>query len=224
MKQLFMGLLCFLMPFKSASQENEQVLAAEAIYTGDFFNSFFGGTKQGFGYMGLIDLSLSLDLNLLGLKGGGAFSVNIQNTHGRSLTGEYVGDIQTISNIDNRNAAYLYQLFYARQTGKVGFLIGKHDLNSEFIASDLGGEYVNSSFGIMPAVSMNLSPSIFPKTSAALVASYQANDQISIKAAVYDGNPLDLETDPYGLDFKMSKEEGFCQLQKQPIPITKMVR
>ncbi len=192
----------------------EKAVTFGAIYTGDALNNFTGGIKKGFGYLGHIDLTMDIQFDQMGIWSGGQLFFEVQNTHGITPSSDIVGDIQVLSNIDNGNFTYLYQLWYCQTIGPLSLTIGRHDLNSEFLASDLGGEYLNSSFGIMGLAPLNMPVSIFPKTGMGLVLKYQINEAIVFKTAFYDGDPLDLGRDRYGLDFRISSTESFLSISE----------
>ncbi len=193
-------------------KKEEKSVTFGATYTGDAVNNFRGGIKKGFGYLGHISFIMDIQLEQKGIWSGGHFFVEAQNTHGITPSTDLVGDIQVLSNIDNGNFTYLFQLWYRQTVGPLSVTIGRHDLNSEFLASDFGGEYLNSSFGIMGLAPINMPVSIFPKTGLGLVMSYELNDKITFKSALYDGDPLDLGRDRYGLDFRISSTESFLSI------------
>lgn len=183
-------------------------------YIGDAFANFSGGLKSGSSYMGFMDITASISPEALGLWKNGELFVNVQNTHGASLSGEYVGDAQVVSNIDNGDYTYLYQLWYKQNINNFSFIFGLHDLNAEFFASDFGGEYVASSLGIMPLASLNVPVAIFPKTTLALILKYEFNDQLAFQTAVYDGDPLDLDTVPYNSKLLIGDDHGIFSVSE----------
>lgn len=216
-KALFVAIVIFILNVPVFAEDDEsgeknKAVTFGATYTGDALNNFSGGIKKGFGYLGHISATMDIQLDQMGIWSGGQFFVEAQNTHGATPSADLVGDMQVLSNIDNGNFTYLYQLWYRQTVGPLSVTIGRHDLNSEFLASDYGGEYLNSSFGIMGLVPINMPVSIFPKTGLGLIASYKIKDKFNIKSAVYDGDPLDLGRDRYGLDFRISSTESFLSI------------
>jgi porin len=163
-----------------------------------------GGIKTGFTWLGLIDLSAYLSTSSLGLWKGGSFFADLQNTHNGMPSANLVGDVQAFDNIENGNHTYLFQLFYRQQIGNLWILTGLHDLNSEFLSGDYSSDFINSSLGIMPVVSMNSPVSIFPRTTLALAAGYQLS-HFSLKAGVYNGDAGSFEEDPYNLKFSLAR-------------------
>lgn len=187
-------------------------LSFETSYVSEYVANIDGGIKKGSDYLGMIDLMATFDTEAAGLWSEGSFFVQLENTHGGTPSGTYIGDYQVASNIENGYYTYLYQLWYNQQINNFSFLLGLHDLNSEFLASDYAGEYLNSSFGIMPSVAANVPVAIFPKTTLGGIMRYQASEDLFIQAAVYDGDPMCLDTDPYFKNFALSKEEGFISI------------
>lgn len=192
-----------------AQNKMNDAVACEASITNDFSSNLMGGIKKGSVAMGLIDMVAAISTENAGWWKGGEIYMRGQNTHGGSMTGEYVGDIQTLSNLENGNYTYLYEFLYSHQFKKLQICAGIHDLNSELVSSDYGGLYLNSSFGIMPSISMNVPVAIFPHNALAFILQYQASDNFSINAAIYDGNPESLDDNQYGLEYKLRKGDGY---------------
>ena len=193
----------------SFSQESNEFIDFEASYVSDMISNFSGGLNQASAYLGMIDLIVTINTKNAGLWKNGELYVQIENTHGANPAADIVGDFQCFSNIDNGDYTYLYQLWYHHNFNKLSFTVGIHDLNSEFFVSEYSGEYVNSSFGIMPVASMNVSVPIFPKNVLGFIARYDFENNFTVQAAIYDGNPLSLDEDPYGMNYSLSSKDGF---------------
>ena len=140
--------------------------------------------------------------------------LHMQNTHGGSPSQDLAGDLQVCNNNDNGNHTYLYELWYEQTMGNFSILFGKHDLNSEFLTSRYGSEYINSSLGIMPVASMNVPVSIFPKTGLGIIFKCHISKTVSIQTSIYDGDPLDLGKDPHGINFAVRREEGYLSFSE----------
>lgn len=200
---MFIAFVCL-----SYSQD-KMPISYEASYVSDFVSNVSGGVDKGSCYLGMIDIAASINTENANLWKGGELYVQVENTHGSTPTADLVGDLQVFSNIENGNYTYLYQMWYKQHINNSSLTIGVHDLNSEFLASDYAGEYINSSFGIMPTVSMNVPVSIFPKPVFGAVLSHGLTDLLNIKTAVYDGNPLSLDEEPYNTSFKLNDEKSY---------------
>jgi porin len=130
---------------------------------------------------------------MLGVNGGG-MSVRVQHVHGKSLSGDLVGDGQVSSNIDAPDGLRLFEAWLsvpiaANTVVKAGLI----DLNGIFDVQEVGSLFIHSSHGIGPDFSQSglNGPSIFPTTSAAVVAEWQGRG-VALRAGLFDavaGNP-----------------------------------
>jgi len=77
-------------------------ISAEYFYTGVVFNNTRGGisTKGATRYRGNLDLALRLDTAAANWWDGGELYVYMQQSQGTTLTPDFVGDVQSYSNID----------------------------------------------------------------------------------------------------------------------------
>ncbi len=222
-QRLIAGLLlslAFLLTVVNASCQIDESLSFEASYTSDFVNSPYSTLNTGNAYMGVIDLATTLNTEAANLWKGGEFYFHMENTHGATPSADLVGDLQVFSNIDNGDYTYLYQLWYKQTWGDFSIIVGNHDLNSEFVASEYAAEYINSSFGIMPSVSMNVLVSIFPKPCLGSVLQYNVSNRSVFKAAIYEGDPLCLDDEPYNTSFSLNMDDGFLSIGEYAYSLT----
>ncbi|MDQ6994190.1 MAG: carbohydrate porin [Mariprofundaceae bacterium] len=173
----------------------EHGVSIEAVYTGEFARNFDANAVTGNGQKRTIyhtntDITLTIDTEKLGLWSGGTlFIYGLGNTGGSPSA--YTGDLQGYSNIDASYNWLLYEAWYEQQFGDVAsLLMGLHDMNSEFYTSDYASLFLQSSFGIGPTVSGNITaPSIFPKAGLAARLKVTPTENMYIQAAIYDGDP-----------------------------------
>lgn len=183
----------------------------EAVYKGDAYRSFNKELGNRSGYLDNIDLRARVDgEKTLGVKGLRFLAYGLGN-HGDkpSLT---VGDAQGTSNIETPyNTFKLYEL-YADQIlwdGKTSFLLGLHDLNTEFYVTDSAGIFRNSSFGVGKelAQSGQNGPSIFPETSLAFRVKINPTPDFYWQTGIFDaipGNP----PAHYGTQLSLKASDG----------------
>jgi len=198
--------ILMLTKYETQAQNKNNFIEAGVIQ--DFASNMRGGIRTGKAHLGLINLDFTFSTEASNLWENGTFRFQIQNTHGHRPTENLVGDIQVFSNIENGTYTYLYQIWYKHRFRNFSVLLGKHDMNEEFFASDYGGEYINSSFGIMPAVSLNVPISIFPMTTLGMVSQYDINNSMAVKAGVYNGVPGEITHTNFGMDLNLNKENG----------------
>ncbi|MCA9103942.1 MAG: carbohydrate porin [Pirellulaceae bacterium] len=160
----------------------------EYVYTGEVFNNTRGGlnTTNATEYRGNLDVALTADMDDWVGVPGGTFFLYGQDLHGRGITGDHVGDFQTLSNLDNDiNFTQVSEFWWQQELaeGQIWLKLGKQDSNADFCALDLGGDFVGSSFGQIPTLPMPTFPD--PGLGAALFAT--VTDTVSFGAGVYDG-------------------------------------
>ncbi|WP_430815648.1 carbohydrate porin [Carboxylicivirga sp. RSCT41] len=210
-KHLLAAVFLFFLVHKVRSQQ-ENPLTLEASYVFDALNSPNAALATGNAYMGMIDLIAGFNTADAGWWQGGEMAMQVGTTHGATSSADMVGDLQVFSNIDNGNYTYLLELWYKQSFNKFSLTFGVHDMNSEFLVSEYAIDYINSSFGFMPTVSMNVGVSSFPKTCMAVVMAYDVDDNTSLRAGVYQGDPLDLDVEPYNTQFDLSKAGGYLTI------------
>lgn len=173
------------------SQMAEEGLEIELVYTGEIISIVSGGVRPTDGiYLDNTDLTLTLDTGKAGWWTNGTLFVYILSNRGEDPT-DYVGDAQGSSNIEAANNTRLYEFWYEHSFAEdsVSLLFGLHDLNSEFLVTEYGGLFFNSSFGIQPDVSLNARPSIFPVAAPGVRIRWDVISKLTLMAAAYDGTP-----------------------------------
>jgi porin len=156
-------------------------------YYGECFTNTRGGisTKDATRYQALLDLPIAFDFEKMRLHVPGKFFLLAQNTHGRGLTEDFVGDSLVLSDIDSLDniaqvSEYWWQfdLFDDNMTVR----LGKQDLNTEFVYIDLAVDFIQSSFELTPSAGL---PS-FPDPSMAGLVLMQLKDSLQLKVGVWD--------------------------------------
>jgi porin len=136
-------------------------------------------------YAGLTDVMFSLDTEGAGWWTGGLFFVDLQNTRGGDIS-DVVGDVQGVSNIvappGTRFAEYYLDQSFA--DGRFRLKIGKQDANADFVVSDGGGEFVNSSFGLIPTVPLPT----FPAPALGVMGGWSPSEVVHFKVGYWDGS------------------------------------
>lgn len=204
---LFFALLSF-----SQEDEDSAAVTVQCAYTGDFFTNMHGGIKTGAAYLGAMDFALNINTGNLGLWQNGELYIQVENTHGATPSGDYMGDLQTASNIENGNYSYLYEFWYKQSIKNLSFQFGVIDLNADYFTVDADGLFLNSSFGIQPSASINIPVPIFPMNAPGVNLKYDFTHAISLQTGVWDGDPGNLDDDPYNIEWSLSKEQGFLSV------------
>lgn len=207
-KFLFILWSCLYLSTSYCQEDKKQWFNFETSVTGDFLKNISGGITTEYTYIGMEEFGLTFDLESAGLWNGGEIFLHGLNTHGRTPSSEIVGDLQVSSNIESGNYTGMYEYYLKQTFGNLSLLIGQHDLNSEFVGTEYGGTFINSSFGISPSMSLNVPVSIYPLASLAFIATYEKENRFAAKFGIYDGDPGDPETNRYNLQPNISMDEG----------------
>lgn len=169
----------------------------KALYVGENATAFSGGAldKTGSLYHDNLDLTMSIDTGKAGLWEGGTLWIYGLRNHGDNPSAEFVGDLQGASNIGAKDQFIVNEAWFNQDFagGAVAILAGLHNLNSEFYVSTYGTLFLNSSFGVGPELSGNVTASIFPKCALAARLRVKPVENVYVQAAVYDGDPATRE-------------------------------
>jgi len=185
-----------------------RAFTTEASYVGDLCANMAGGIKTGLNFLGMANLKIGFNTGNAGLWNGGQFFINGAVTHGQSPSASLIGDFQVVSNIDADDHIYLHELWYSQSFGLFSVILGIQDLNAEFAASENGGLFLNSSFGIPPVISDNIPAPIFPLTAPGITVKLNLTDAITFSGAVYDGCPTAFELNAYNTAWHLNREDG----------------
>ena len=189
-------------------QKKEFPFCFEGAYIGDAYVNTMGGLKTGAGYMGMGNLKVGFDTEKAGWWKGGSFFINGASIHGKSLSENFTGDLQVVSNIDAGTYTCLHELWFRQEFSKFSFTVGLQDLNAEFMVSENGAEFINSSFGVPATISCNVPVPIFPLTGLGITAKWDINEIFSWQAAVFDGCQKSFEHNPHNLTWHFGKDDG----------------
>ena len=159
-------------------------ISIDAFYAAEVFSNLTGNT--GTKLLGHVDAALTLDTDKLGLWSGGTFYVLGQNSHGHGIN-ELVGSSTQISNLEAQPYTQLTELFYQQSLfdDALQIRVGKQDANRDFGTPRFGGNFINNNFGMFPTAPL---PS-YPTTGLGAIVIAKPVDDVSVKAAVYEGTP-----------------------------------
>lgn len=132
-----------------------------------------GGLATGTAYDTLVHTGFSLDTQAAGLWGGGRLWLDLAHVSSGQPSVNLVGDFQTVSNIAAPSANRVYEFWYRQYLGntKLKLRAGYIDLNKHFAVVPYASQIINASWGILPAISGNVSTSIYPKPGAGMILS-----------------------------------------------------
>lgn len=189
---ILMGLFFYCFPQDTI---NKNELFFEGSLTVDNVSNLNGGIKRGNNTLGLLDVSTYYYVNNGFLKNT-SFHAHILKTAGGSPSENLIGDIQIASNIEGKAHNFIYELLISYKINNFDITVGMHDLNSEFIVSNYASNFINSSFGIFPTVSINFPTSIYPITTFGGLISFSRH-RFDIAGGVYNLNYEFIENESF---------------------------
>jgi len=167
-------------------ERRSDLLSITPVYFGEMFTNARGGktTKDATQYQGLLDLEFKLDLENLGTRLPGSLFLLAQNTHGRGLTEDFIGDTQVISNIDSfDNIMQVSEYGWESQwlEDEITIRLGKQDINTEFQRIDAAEFFIQSTFGLSPSTAFPT----YPDQALGAVALLQLRDSLQLKVGAW---------------------------------------
>lgn len=162
-----------------------------------------GGLRQGAVAEGRLELFANIDMaKAVGLQGL-IFHVNAYQIHGEGLTGHYLGNLITVSNIEAPPSTKLFDLWVQQSlfNDTVSLRIGQIAADDEFFVSQYAPLFISSTFGWPAIMGINL-PSggpAYPVARPGARVRVAMSPDLNLQAALFSG---DREIDPTGFDFE----------------------
>lgn len=168
-------------------------VSLNAFEQAEFWGNVSGGRRQGLNGNGLLTLSLNADLGSRFNLDGWRLYGSVFQIHGRSVTQDRVGNIQTISNIEATRATRLYNLWIEKTflDGRLNVRIGQEGANDEMMISSNAQLFLNSSFGY-PALLATGLPSGGPNYPLATPMArfvWRLTEHVTWSGAIFNGDP-----------------------------------
>ena len=184
-------------------------------YIGEVLGNPSGGIKQSTHYDGVLDVVLEADMEkMIGWKGL-TFFANGYQIHGTSISGENLGSLASVSNIEASPSTRLFELWFEQKLldNKLSVRFGQLAADAEFFIAEGGGNFINSTFGWTTISSDNIPVGgpIYPIATPGVRVSFEPNDNLKIMAGLWNGDPVgpcpdDLDPgqcNEHGLDFRL---------------------
>jgi porin len=173
--------------------------------TSEVLGNVSGGQRQGFEYDGLTTATLQMDTQRAFGWAGGLFDVSALQIHGRNLSADNLGTLQTASGIEADRATRLWELWYQQKLfdDKVDIKVGQQSLDQEFMVTQNGLLFVNTMFGwpTLPSYDMPGGGPAYPLSDLGVRGRVRLNDSFTLLAGVFSGNPAPGRSgDPQMLD------------------------
>ncbi len=196
----------------------ERGVEFSANLTAEGWGNVSGGLERGATYTGLVDFSLTLDLEkAIGWKGA-TLHQSWFAPHGRDLSGERVGNDLTVSNAAAYNSLYLYELWLEQRLfeDRLSLRMGQLAADGEFAGSDYGGLFINATFGWPPFLSGNL-PNVgpaFPKGTLGVRLAITPIASITFQSALFQGDPFEDTLNRHGTRWQLGSSTGYLWMNE----------
>ena len=179
--------------------EADTGLAASFGYTGDLRRNTTGGLAVGTAYSDLLDLGATWTSDQL--FSGTRLTTNLSVMHvgGDEISGEFVGDLHGVNNIEAPDAWHLYEFwseFSFGGRGNTSLRLGMLDINADFDTPVTSGLFVGSPHGIGTEFSQTggNGPSVWPVTGLGIRAAGEWSEVLRWRIGAFEGKPGDDET------------------------------
>jgi len=162
--------------------------------TSEILGNLRGGLARGAAYDGVTTAALQLDTQeAFGLPGG-QFNVSALQIHGRNLSADKLGTLNTASGIEAEGTTRLWELWYQQSflDKRVDVKIGQQSIDQEFIASTYSALFLNTMFGwpALPSYDMPSGGPAYPLSALGVRVRGQITPSLTALAGVFDGDPL----------------------------------
>lgn len=178
----------------------------DSALTTDFSQNLYGGIRSG----GRVLSNLDLTADWKPSARWEAFGYVLINAGG-PFSERYVGDAQTLSNIDTTPGTRLFEAWvqHTSEDERATTTFGLINLNAIFDVQPIGSLFLNASHGIGVDYSQT-SPSIFPVSGLGLVQQWQsASGNRHLRVGVFDGEAGNPENDKVFTSLSLSSRQGY---------------
>jgi len=187
-------------------------------YTAEVWGNTTGGLKHGSVYTGLLDFGVNLDLEKSVGWQGASLNTTWLWLSGRDASEDLVGNFLTVSNIAGFNTLRMLELWFQQNLldDKISLRFGQLTADSEFVISDYGGTFINSTFGWPPFLYTNLpagGPG-YPMGTLGARLALTPVDWFTFQTAVFQGNVYDQNVNRQGFRWRLDGENGFLFLNE----------
>lgn len=164
------------------------------VYIGEALGNPAGGVRHGVIYEGRLEGVVDVDFEKAVGWTGAAFHVNAYQIHGRGLSANYLGNnLLTASNFEATRATRLFDLWLQQKffDGALSVRAGQLAADDEFVISQYGATFINSTFGWPALLAANAASGgpAYPLATPAIRVAVAPNDALTLSAAVFNGDP-----------------------------------
>jgi len=190
-------------------------MTLNASETSEDLGNVSGGYRQGFIYDGLTQADLQLDTQRAFGFYGGTFNVSALQIHGKDVSAENLGTLQTASGIEADRATRLWELWYQQSLSRDHLFdvkIGQQSLDQEFMVNQNASLFVNTMFGwpMLPSANLPGGGPAYPLSALGARVRDQVTDGLLVLGGLFNGSPVannagdPQQQNPSGLSFPLN--------------------
>jgi porin len=174
--------------------------------TSEVLGNVSGGIHKGADYDGLTQMILQLNTDRAFGWHGGLFNASALQIHGRNLSADNLGTIQTASGIEADRATRLWELWYDQKfldEDAADIKIGQQSVDQEFITSANAALFVNTMFGwpAVPSYDMPGGGPAYPLSAPGIRLRWRFTEALTVLTGVFSGSPApNRDGDPQALN------------------------
>ena len=192
--------------------EEDTGLSLSIGYTGDWRRNTTGGMAVGTAYSDMLDMGASWTTDNLFSDTRFTTSVSVMHLGGDDISGDLIGDIHGVNNIEAPDAWHLYEFWSEFNFGgraNTSLRMGLLDLNADFDAPVTSALFVGPVHGIGTEFAQTGSngPAIFPVTGLGIRLSGEVNENLHWRVGAFEGTPGDDDEESFAV-FDVTRGEG----------------
>ena len=205
--------------YRPKAETNGVVLSLQSV--SDTLGNTTGGASQGGTYSGLLNLGLAVDLQ----KAVGWDGASFKNTwlwlYGNDVSTKYIGNALTASTIAGSPAFRCYELWFQQDFfhDVVSLRGGLIPFDTEFMISDTANLFLNTAFGPMALITLNLpngGPQ-YPMATPGIRLALQPTSWLTLRTAFMQANPFGQVNNLHNFDWNFGPVGGLLNINEAAV-------
>jgi porin len=182
------------------------------IGTSEVLSNVQGGQKRGTVYEGKLEGFVAADLEkLMGLNGLSFYANGFQIHNTGGIARNYVGTIETISNIEALRTTRLSEIWIEQKFGeKLNLRVGQLAADTEFFVAEFSDIFITSDWPAITKANLPAGGPAYPLSTPGVRLKFEPTKSVTVLAALFNGSPsASGPEDPeiqnhYGLNFRVN--------------------
>jgi porin len=186
-------------------------------YQAEIWGNTTGGLAQGTVYTGLLKFGLNLDLEKVGWCGA-SLCTSWLWLSGRDPSQDLVGNFLTISGDAGLPSLRMFELWFQQNLlgDKISLRLGQLSADTEFVISQYGATFINSSFGWPAFLYENLPGGgpAYPTGTLGIRLAVTPSGWFKFQTAVFQGNVYPQDVNLHGFRWRLDSQNGLFSINE----------